>query len=136
MTAARHNLIIDQGATFTQDIIVKDKTGTASTVRDLSASGWSARASMRATLESTTVYTFDVTIPSATAAQGLVKMTLPFANILDANDASIVTQVGTTSIPAGNYVYDIELVDARDAANVKVNRLLFGTITVRREVTR
>jgi len=136
MTAARHNLIIDQGATFTQDIIVKDKTGTTSTVRDLSASGWSARASMRATLESTTVYTFDVTIPPATAAQGLVKMTLPFANILDANDASIVTQVGTTSIPAGNYVYDIELVDARDAANVKVNRLLFGTTTVRREVTR
>ncbi len=136
MTAARHNLIIDQGATFTQDIIVKDKTGTTSTVRDRSASGWSARASMRATLESTTVYTFDVTIPPATAAQGLVKMTLPFANILDANDASIVTQVGTTSIPAGNYVYDIELVDARDAANVKVNRLLFGTTTVRREVTR
>lgn len=136
MTAARHNLIIDQGATFTQDIIVKDKTVTTPTVRDLSASGWSARASMRPTLESTTVYTFDVTIPSATAVQGLIKMTLPFANITDPNNASVVTQVGTTSIPAGNYVYDLELVDARDAANVKVSRLIFGTATVRREVTR
>jgi len=136
MTAARHNLIIDQGATFSQDIIVKDKTGLASAVRDLSASGWSARASMRPTLESTTVYSFDVTIPSATAAQGLVKMVLPFANIEDSNVPPNITQVGTTSIPAGNYVYDLELVDARDSSNVLVSRLIFGTATVRREVTR
>ena len=134
MTAARHNLIIDQGATFSQDIIVKDKTGNTSTVRDLSASGWSARASMRPTFESTTVYSFDVTIPSNTATQGLVKMGMPFEDILGGGGS--VTQVGTKDIPSGNYVYDVELVDGRDSNNVKVHRLIFGTATVRREVTR
>ncbi len=136
MTAARHNLVIDQGSTFTQDIIVKDKTGNTSTVRDLSASGWSARASMRPTLESTTVYIFDATIPSVSASLGKIVMSFPFADITDGNQPPTVTQVGTTSIPAGNYVYDLELVDARDPANEKVHKLIFGTATVRREVTR
>jgi hypothetical protein len=112
MTAARYDLVIDQGSDFAIEFTVAE----AGTAKNLS--GYSARAQLRATKSSSSVAaTFTCTIP--TPANGKINMTLP-------NGTS-------AALTAGRFFYDLEIFTSGDAL---VNRLLFGEVTVTQEVTR
>ena len=112
MTAANHNLTIDQGSDFAIDLVVSD----AGTVKNLT--GYSARAQMRTTKSAAAVAaTFSCTITNATG--GTVKMEL-------SNSTS-------SALSPGKYYYDLELYTAN---NVIVARLIQGTVILTPEVTR
>jgi hypothetical protein len=112
MSAAHYNIEVDQGSDFSIDIEVKEDDE----LKDLT--GYSARAQARETEEDSSVsFSFTCTIP--TPSNGVVKMSLPAAT--------------SSSATAGQYVYDLEVYTASDAA---VSRLLKGTCTIDREITR
>ena len=112
MTAANHNLTIDQGSDFALDLIVKD----SGVVKNLAS--YSARAQMRSTKSASSVAaTFTCTITNA--AGGALKMELPNAT--------------SSSLSAGKYYYDLELYTASDTI---VQRLMQGTVILTPEVTR
>ena len=113
MSAARYNLIIDQGTDFALEFIVKE-SGTA---KDLS-SGFSARAHIRTTKDPVAALTedFNCVIEDGSVAGKITAK---------------LTNTETSQITAGRYYYDLELVDSG-----VVTRLLEGTVTVTQEVTR
>jgi len=112
MTAANHNLTIDQGSDFTIDLVVSE----AGVVKNLT--GYSARAQMRSTKSATAIAaTFTCTITNATG--GVVKIELPNAT--------------SSAISPGKYYYDLELYTN---SNVIVARLMQGTVILTPEVTR
>ena len=112
MSAARYNLVIDQGSDFAINFTVKDN-GSA---KDLT--GYSARAQMRTSKNATTVAaTFTCTIPDPSS--GTVVMTLPNAT--------------SSAMAAGTYVYDLEIFTSGDAT---VTRLIQGSVDLTQEVTR
>jgi hypothetical protein len=111
MSAARYNLIIDQGTDFALEFIVKE-SGTAK-----SLSGDTARAQLRPTKDSSTLTeTFTCLVEDGSVTG---KITAKLSN------------TETSAIAAGRYYYDLELVDSGI-----VTRLLEGTVTVTQEVTR
>jgi hypothetical protein len=112
MTAANHNLTIDQGSDFAIDLVVSD----GGTTKNLT--GYSARAQMRNTKSATAVSaTFSCTVTDATG--GTVKMELSNAT--------------SSALSPGKYYYDLELYTAN---NVIVSRLIQGTVILTPEVTR
>ena len=112
MTAANHNLTIDQGSDFVIDLVISDE----GVVKNLT--GYSARAQMRTTKSASTIAaTFTCTVTDATG--GTVKMELPNAT--------------SSAISPGKYYYDLELYTAN---NVIVARLMQGTVILTPEVTR
>ncbi len=112
MSAARYNLVIDQGSDFAINFTVKED-GSA---KDLT--GYSARAQMRTSKTSTSIAaTFTCSIPNASS--GTVTMSL-------ANAVS-------SAVTAGTYVYDLEIFTAN---NTSVTRLLQGSVDLTQEVTR
>ena len=112
MTAANHNLTIDQGSDFALDLVVKD----SGVVKNLA--GYSARAQMRSTKSASSVSaTFTCTVTNASG--GALKMELPNAT--------------SSALSAGKYYYDLELYTASDAI---VARLMQGTVILTPEVTR
>ena len=112
MTAANHNLTIDQGSDFALDLVVKD----SGVVKNLT--GYSARAQMRSTKSASSVSaTFTCTVTNASG--GALKMELPNAT--------------SSALSAGKYYYDLELYTANDAI---VARLMQGTVILTPEVTR
>ena len=112
MSAARYNLVIDQGSDFAVDFTVNEN-GSA---KDLT--GYSARAQMRATKTSSTVAaTFTCIIP--TPANGTVRMTLPHAT--------------SSGMSSGRYFYDLEIFTSGDAL---VTRIMQGEVDITQEVTR
>ena len=138
MTAARYDITIDQGSDFNLELIVKD-TGTARDFsRDETVSGqekrWGARASYRKTLESSTAYNMVAVVPQDHTGKIVLQHN---------RDHNI-------SAPAGTYYYDLELYQYDDStaaqnafsnsgtapAEFSVTRLIGGTLTLRREVTR
>ena len=112
MSAARYNLVIDQGSDFAISFTVKED----GSVKNLT--GYSARAQMRTSRNATSIAaTFTCTI--ATPNNGTVVMSL-------ANGAS-------SSLTAGTYVYDLEVFTANNAS---VTRLIQGSVDLTQEVTR
>ena len=112
MTAANHNLTIDQGSDFVIDLVISDE----GVVKNLT--GYSARAQMRTTKSASAIAaTFTCTVTDASA--GTVKVELPNAT--------------TSAISPGKYYYDLELYTASDAV---VARLMQGTVILTPEVTR
>jgi|TARA_B110000483_G_scaffold235715_1_gene307684 hypothetical protein len=112
MSAARYNLVIDQGSDFAISFTVKED----GSVKNLT--GYSARAQMRTSRNATSIAaTFTCTI--ATPTDGTVVMSL-------ANGAS-------SSLTAGTYVYDLEVFTANNAS---VTRLIQGSVDLTQEVTR
>jgi len=112
MSAATYNFNLDQGADFVLEMIMKEDGA----VKDLS--GYSARAQMRKTKDSTEVtatFTCSVVDPSA----GKIRMSM--------------TNATTGAITAGVYFYDLEIFTDSDAF---VLRLIQGQATVTREITR
>ena len=117
MTAARYDLIIDQGADFSLELTVKE----SSTAKDLT--GWFARAQLRKNKSSSSIAaSFSASITSASA--GKLTMSLPYSVSDD--------------MTAGLYHYDLEIYQAASAAATatQVSRLINGTANIRREVTR
>ena len=112
MTAANHNLTIDQGSDFVIDLVISDE----GTVKNLT--GYSARAQMRTTKSASAIAaTFTCTVTNAVG--GTIKMELPNAT--------------SSAISPGKYYYDLELYTASD---VIVARLMQGTVILTPEVTR
>ena len=108
--AAIANLQIDQGATFTSDVTVKDANGNA-----FDLTGYTARAKLAKGYQSTkTRQDFTTTIASAT--EGKVTLSL--------------TADQTTALEDTRYVYDLEIVNG-----AVVTRVIEGIISVRPQVT-
>lgn len=108
------NLVIEQGATFSQDFIVKDSAGN---VKNLN--GYTATASMRRSYYSSTATDFTTAVVDA---DGKVTISLTAAE-------TAAISVGST----GNirFVYDIEVASASETL-----RPFEGIVTVRPNVTR
>jgi len=113
MSAARYNLIIDQGTDFALEFIVKE-SGAAKNL----SSGFEARAQIRPTKDhvGTPTKAFECLIQDG-GVTGKITAKL--------------TNTETSQMTAGRYYYDLELVDSGI-----VTRLLEGTVTVTQEVTR
>jgi hypothetical protein len=122
MTAARYDITIDQGSDFALSLTVKESE-TAKDFRTANSKSWGARAKFRKTFEDTT--SFDLGATTSGANDGIV-------NISHAFNAN-------TSATAGTYMYDLEIFQHAegDTSTVyKVTRILTGSLTLRREVTR
>ena len=112
MSAANHDLVIDQGTSFTLDVTIKE----GGTAKNLTS--YSARAQMRSTKTASSVAgSFTCTIP--TPSNGIVKVEL--------------TPAASAAIAAGSYFYDLEIHTSGDAI---VKRILEGKVTLTQEVTR
>ena len=111
MAAGTYNFIMEQGATFTRTLTVKEN-GSA-----MNLTGYSVASLMRSTHDSGTVVgTFTCTISNASG--GVITM--------------VMTSSVTGAIEEGIYVYDIEIASGSGT----VTRLMEGEITVNPEVTR
>jgi hypothetical protein len=112
MSAGTYNLVIDQGSDFALDLVIK-QAGAA-----LNLSSYSGRAQLRtAHSASSASASFTVTVTNAT--EGALKIQLSAST--------------TTSLAAGQYVYDLEIYTANDAI---VKRIVEGAVTLTPEVTR
>lgn len=112
-----HNIIADQGATFSQVVTWKDSARTV-----INTTGYTARMHVRETADSNTtvlVLTTENDRISVDGANGIFELTV------SASDMANVT--------ADKYVYDLEIVAPVSGT---VNRLLYGNFVVRAEVTR
>ena len=111
MAAGTYNFIVEQGATFTRQLTVKEN----SSAMDLT--GYSVASKMRSTHDSSTVVgTFTCTVSNASG--GIITISM--------------TSSTTAAIEEGIYVYDLEITSGSSI----VTRLLQGNITVNPEVTR
>ena len=111
MSAGTYNFIIDQGATFTRQLTVKDNNSA------MDLTDYSVASKMRSTHDSSTVVgTFTCTISNASG--GIITMSM--------------TASATGAIEEAIYVYDIEITSGAGV----VTRLMQGTVTVNPEVTR
>ena len=109
--AAIANLTIDQGATFTSDVTVKDANA-----QPFDLTGYTAQAKMAKGFASTrTRTTITTTLPS-NPATGTVTLSL--------------TSAQTAALDAERYVYDLEITKGSE-----VTRVIEGLITVRHQVT-
>lgn len=109
MATTKRNLVVQQGTTFSNTIVLKDSSN-----NDLDVTGYSANGMMRKH--------YDSTNSSATFTTSLSNGQVVIS--LDANT--------TTSIVAGRYVYDVELTDGDGA----VTRWAEGNITVTPQATK
>ena len=113
MSAANHDLVIDQGSTFVIDLTIKE----SGTLKNLT--GFSARAQMRSSKTASAVaasFTCSITSPPTA---GIVKMELPATT--------------SSAMASGVYFYDLEIHTANDAT---VKRLIEGKVTINQEITR
>lgn len=115
MSAGRHNIEIEQGATWS--LLLRYRTEPDTPV-DLT--GATARMQVRATYES------DVALISLTTENGRISIAEQSGEI-----ALSIEATATEALPAGLYVYDVEVVRGASVA-----RLLAGRAKVSPEVTR
>ena len=109
--AAIANLTIDQGATFTSDVTVKDAQGNA-----FNLTGYTAVAKLAKGFASTKTRTNMTTSIATDATTGVVTLSL--------------TATETAALDAERYVYDLEI-----TSGATVTRVIEGIITVRAQVT-
>ena len=114
MGAGVYHMKLEQGSTFGLTITYKDSNGTA-----INLTGYSARMQMRRTYEDS----------------ALIELTTDNGRITLGGSAGTVTLTiaagDTAALPSVEGVYDLELVSGDI-----VDKLLAGTFTVAREVTR
>ena len=115
MAATTYDLLIEQGATFSQLVTYKE-SGVA-----VNLTGYTARMQVRSTLES---------------AEALIELTTANGRIALGGAAGTITltisATDTAALTAGRGVYDLELVSGSGI----VTRLLQGVATISRNVTR
>ena len=109
--AAIANLTIDQGATFSSDVTVKDAQGNA-----FNLTGYTAVAKLAKGFASTKTRTNMTTSIATDATTGVVTLSL--------------TATETAALDAERYVYDLEI-----TSGATVTRVIEGIITVRAQVT-
>lgn len=109
--AAIANLTIDQGATFSSDVTVKDAQGNA-----FNLTGYTAVAKLAKGFASTKTRTNMTTSIATDATTGVVTLSL--------------TATETSALDAERYVYDLEI-----TSGATVTRVIEGIITVRPQVT-
>jgi hypothetical protein len=112
MVAATYNLTIDQGSDFAIELSLQE----GGVSKDLT--GYSARAQMRRTINSSTVAA-EFTCTITDALNGALKMEL-------SNSVS-------SGLTGGKYFYDLEIFTANDTL---VKKLLKGEVILNPEVTR
>lgn len=111
MPAAKFDIIIDQGSDFQINIAIEEDGS------PMSLGNHTARASMRARMESTTDHDFTTSINGSTVTIQMSHTT-------------------TAAITAGSYVYDVEIFTGSAGSETSVTRILQGKATVTPEVTR
>ena len=111
--AAIANLTIDQGATFSSDVTVKDANGNA-----FDLTGYTASAKMAKGFQSTKTRTSITCTIQSPATNGLVTLSL--------------TADQTTALDEGRYVYDLEILQTSSST---ITRVIEGIITVRPQVS-
>lgn len=111
--AAKANLVIDQGSKFSITVTVTDVNGDI-----LNLDNHTAATQFRKSYTTSTFYTIPSTISNPTAGEISLEMSSANTNI----------------VPAGRYVYDVEVYNTNDANNA--TRVLEGLITVTPGVTR
>ena len=111
--AAIANLTIDQGATFSSDVTVKDSNNNA-----FDLTGYTASAKMAKGFSSTRTRTSITCTISAPATSGVVTLSL--------------TADQTSNLDEGRYVYDLEILQTSSST---ITRVIEGIITVRPQVT-
>lgn len=116
MAAASHDFTIEQGVTTAKSFIWKDSAGE---VIDLT--GYTARMQIRESITSTS------TLLSATTANGQLVIVAAQGKV-----TLTLTATETAALSFTTGVYDIEMVSSGGA----VTRLVEGTITLSKEVTR
>jgi len=109
--AAIANLTIDQGATFSSDVTVKDAQGNA-----FNLTGYTAVAKLAKGFASTKTRTNMTTSIATDATTGVVTLSL--------------TATETSALDAERYVYDLEI-----TCGATVTGVIEGIITVRPQVT-
>jgi hypothetical protein len=114
MTAGIYNFTIDQGSTWTLQLVYTDANGTA-----INLTGYTAKMQLRSKFGSDTAV-----LTLATGGQGIVITPLTGTLNLTATDEQ------TGAISPGFYVYDLEL----DLAGV-ITRLIQGQVTLSPQVT-
>jgi tRNA threonylcarbamoyladenosine modification (KEOPS) complex Pcc1 subunit len=115
MAATTYDILIEQGATFSQVITYKE-SGVA-----VNLTGYTARMQVRSTLESAT------TVVELTTANGRIALGGTAGTI-----TLTISATDTAGLTAGRGVYDLELVSGSGI----VTRLLQGVATISRNVTR
>lgn len=115
--SAVHNIVADQGATFSYTVVFKDAKRKANDV-----TGYTARMQLRPATNSSTVTAELTTENGRITVYGTEGR---FDLLISATDMS--------AIEAGTYVYDLE-VEAPSTGFVE--KLLLGNFTIRPEVTR
>lgn len=119
MTAAKLDLAIEQGATWRHTLQLKSGDGESAPALDLT--GYSARMQLRANVLSESV------LLELTNANARITIT-PLAGTLDL----LVSAADTGSMTYTKAVYDLEI----ESAGGEVTRVLQGSVTVSRQVTR
>jgi hypothetical protein len=115
ITPAQHNFIIYQGSTLRKPFVWQ-----ANNV-PVDITGYTGRCQFRPTLDS------DIVALNLTTLNGGVLIDGPTGTItLYASDAQ------TAALTLDKYVYDLEIVDTVG----DVSRLVFGTVTLSKEITR
>jgi hypothetical protein len=109
--AAKANIIIDQGSTFTTYLALTQDDGSV-----LDLTGYTARGQIRRWYTSNSYVQFNVSITQPNT--GFINLSL------DANT--------TANMVAGRYVYDIQATDSYGT----ISRVIEGIVTVTPEVTR
>lgn len=121
MAAAQHDLVIEQGASYSQ--AVQWKVGSPATAVNLT--GYTARMQLRSNVTAST------TALSLTTENGRIALTTGSGAGAGTITLSI-SATDTAALTAGRYVYDLELV----SSGGQVTRLMEGIVTVSAEVTR
>jgi hypothetical protein len=114
--AGTYHMLCDQGATFTRAFVRKDSKRRVAPFEELSV-----RMQVRSDHSSPT------TLIEATTGNGMVVVDGARGRI----DVTVPADV-TAAVPAGLYVYDLEIVFADET----VERMVMGNFTVRPEATR
>jgi len=111
MAAGTYNFTIEQGATFSRLLTLKENDSV------MNLSGYSAASQMRLSHDTSTVAgTISATVTNASAGQITLSM----------------TATATGNMEEGMYVYDIEIT----AGSGAVTRILQGKVTLTPQVTR
>ena len=111
MSAGIYNFTLNQGATFTRQMTVKENN------LPLNLTGYTAAMQLRSTYDSPTV-ALSMTAAVVNATQGILSIS--------------ATATATAALEEGIYVYDLEITTSAGV----VTRLLQGQVTVSPEVTR
>lgn len=115
MSAGFYAITMDQGATFTLDLIYKDSAG-----QIIDLTNYTAAMQIRNSYESSTP------VLSLTTSNGGISITGNQGKI-----SILATAIQTAAITAGSYVYDLEI-----TLGTVVSRIIQGPVNVVPEVTR